>query len=474
MHALRACSLVAIPPSEERMPPPGGFPRDLSGMNLTSWAGLIQNVAQGMKVVPPNLSMEVCLDSMVLLQLLEATTGIGYCRICCQPSPQCRCLGAYQPAPMETWSQMMARMPGQGVAASTGGPTTPGTATAEVQEQGAPSPPPGLHPLDFTNWSLPLPEAPLTGGLPAPSGGPPRIGRQTVGPWAPGPQAPGQWAPALPMQASSTPQGMLPVHQPRLCHPATPYKQAVQPPSQPATPYQQAVQPLSQPATPYQQAVQLPRRPVGRGGAAQPPSDRATPVASQTTPNHRRQQARGRGVRGRSVSHPGCGQGTATNVPSTTTPGATQPQPGCRARSRRSDPAVLALKYRSGGWRKDPEHVLRVYYKHSIQAPFRELEWIRVRELFFDCFVPKRAEALAIKEESPLEYMPFIAEEFYRATGLRLHDLPEFTLWIKKGSYFHGLLVKRGQVQECPHLIGAPLPRWPQPKPSESHQELYR
>ena len=200
VHTLRACTLVAIPPSEERTPPPGGFPRDLSGMNLTSWAGLIQDVAQGMKVVPPNLSMEVCLDSMVLLQLLEATMGIGYCRICCQPSPQCHCLGAYQPAPMETWSQMMARMPGQGVAASTGGPTTPGTATAEVQEQGAPSPPPGLHPPDFTNWSLPLPEAPLTGGLPAPSEGPPGIGRQTVGP-----RAPGQWAPAPPMQVLSTP-----------------------------------------------------------------------------------------------------------------------------------------------------------------------------------------------------------------------------------------------------------------------------
>ena len=121
---------------------------------------------------------------MVLLQLLEATTGMGYCRICSQPSPQCRCLGAYQPAPTKTWSQMMARVPGQGVAASIRGPTTPGTATAEVQEQGVPSPPPGLHLPDFTNWSLPLPEAPLTRGLLAPSGGPPGIGRQTVGPWA--------------------------------------------------------------------------------------------------------------------------------------------------------------------------------------------------------------------------------------------------------------------------------------------------
>ena len=275
------------------MPPLGGFLRDLSGMNLASWADLIQDVAQGMKVVPPNLTMEVCLDSMVLLQLLEATTGMGYCRICCQPSPQCHCLGDYQLAPTETWSQMMARMPGQGVAASIGGPTTPGTATTEVQEQGVPSPPPGLPPPDFTNWSLPLPEAPPTGGLLAPSGGLPGIRRQTVGPWASGQWASGQQAPAPPMQVPSIPQGMLPAHQPRLRQPATPYQQAVQPPSQPATPYQQAVQP--------------PRRPAGRGLAAQPPSDRAAPAASQTIPDCGRPQTRGWGIRGRSVSHPGRG-----------------------------------------------------------------------------------------------------------------------------------------------------------------------
>ena len=189
VHALRACSLVAIPPSEERMPPPGGFPKDLSCMNLTSWAGLIQDVAQGMKVVPPNLSMEVCLEAMVLLQLLEATTGMGYCRICSQPSPRCRCEDD-QYTPTVTWSQMMARMQGQEGAASIGGPTPPGTTTAGVQERGVLPPPPGLQPPDFSKWSLPLPEAPVTGGLPMPSGGPPGIGDQThkpMGLWTEGP-----------------------------------------------------------------------------------------------------------------------------------------------------------------------------------------------------------------------------------------------------------------------------------------------
>ena len=162
VHALRACSLVAIPPSEERTPPPGGFSKDLSCMNLTSWAGLIQNVAQGMNVVPPNLSMEICLEAMVLLQLLEATTGMGYCRICSQPSPRCRCEDD-QYAPTVTWSQMMARMQGQGGAASIGGPTPPGTTTAGVQERKVFPPLPGLQPPDFSKWSLPLPEAPVNG-----------------------------------------------------------------------------------------------------------------------------------------------------------------------------------------------------------------------------------------------------------------------------------------------------------------------
>ena len=344
VHTLRACSLVVIPPSEERTPPPGGFPRDLSRMNLTSWAGLIQDVAQGMKVVPLNLAMEVCLDSMVLLQLLEATTGMGYCRICCQPAPQCRCLGDYQQAPTETWSQIMARMPGQGVAASVGGPTTPGTATVEVQEQGVPLPPPGLHPPDFSNWSLPFPEAPLTGGLSKPSGLP-SIGRQTAGPWASG-----QKAPALPMQVPSTPQGMLPVRQLRQNQPATPYQQAAQPQSQPATPCEQVVQPSSQPATPYQQAVQLPRRSTGRGLLAQPTSDGAAPAPDQTIPDHGRQQARGRGIRGRSASHPRRGRGMTSNAPSTTTQGNPQSQPGRRSRSGRPGLAEMAVKYCSSGW----------------------------------------------------------------------------------------------------------------------------
>ena len=145
-------------------------------------------------------------------------------------------------------------------------------------------------------------------------------------------------------------------------------------------------------------------------------------------------------------------------------------QPSCRSHPR---PAEMAAKYQASGWRRDLEHVLKVYYRHTIQTPYREAEWAWVRECFFDHLTPRKAEAVAIKEETPLDYMAYITKEFEKATGLHLNSLPEFTLWIKRGSYFHGLLVERGQIQQCPHLIGAPLPKWPQLKPSESREESY-
>ena len=85
----------------------------------------------------------------------------------------------------------------------------------------------------------------------------------------------------------------------------------------------------------------------------------------------------------------------------------------------------------------------------------------------------KKAKALRIKEESLLDYMLFIVGEFHVVTGKCLHELPDFTRWIKKGSYHHGLLVYRSQIEEIPHLIGADLPKWPQLKPSESRQDSY-
>ena len=79
VHALRACSLLVIPPPKERGPPPRGFPKDLSDFNLSSWAGLVQDVTFGLMVPQPTLGSEVSLAAIALLDLLEKTTGWVYC-----------------------------------------------------------------------------------------------------------------------------------------------------------------------------------------------------------------------------------------------------------------------------------------------------------------------------------------------------------------------------------------------------------
>ena len=96
----------------------------------------------------------------------------------------------------------MANIPVPGVAASSAGSTTSEASTVEVQEPGVTSPPPGLTPQDFSSWSLPLPGAPQTGGLPPPSGR--GVSRQ-----AEGPRDLAAWAPTLQSQVPCAPQGML-------------------------------------------------------------------------------------------------------------------------------------------------------------------------------------------------------------------------------------------------------------------------
>ena len=214
VHALWACSVLAIPPPTERMPPLGGFPTDLSELNLSGWAALVQDVVAGLQAIPPNLVCDVGLPAMVLLQLLEGTTGVGFCHFCCHPGSWCKCMGAYQQAPSKTWSQIVEQTPGYGVTVSSGGMTTPSTTAAGMP--GYVVPPPGLTPPDFSNWSLPPPEIPLSRGLPMASQCLPGIGRSDMirstvekharVQWVPGPWAPAQQAQTPPMSAPHAPR----------------------------------------------------------------------------------------------------------------------------------------------------------------------------------------------------------------------------------------------------------------------------
>ena len=174
------------------------------------------------------------------------------------------------------------------------------------------------------------------------------------------------------------------------------------------------------------------------------------------------------GVQGKGSVQPPCQEG---DLSSRSMPEGTQPQQGGEPKTSHHDPMQLAAKFCSVGWKKDLEHVLRVYYKYNT-ASFKEAEWVRLKETFFTYFLPHKEEALGIKERCPMDYMVCIEEHFFRATGLCLNGIRGFTAWIKQGSYYHGLVAQQGHLHKCPHLVGLPLPRWPQVTPSESCWEL--
>ena len=132
IHTLRACSLLVIPPLPDRVPLQGGFLTDLLELNLSSWATLVQDVVAGLQVLPPNLGCDMSLPAVALLQLLETSTGVGFCRYCYHLGSRCICMGTYQPTPPQSWSQMVERIQGYGATASSGGMTTPSTTAAEM------------------------------------------------------------------------------------------------------------------------------------------------------------------------------------------------------------------------------------------------------------------------------------------------------------------------------------------------------
>ena len=84
-------------------------------------------------------------------------------------------MGAYPLAPPHLWSQVVDQLPGYGATASSGGITSPSTTAAGMP--GYVPPPPGLPPIDFSNWRLPHPEAQASRGLPTAPPGLPGVGR---------------------------------------------------------------------------------------------------------------------------------------------------------------------------------------------------------------------------------------------------------------------------------------------------------
>ena len=163
IYTLWVCSLLVIPPPIGRTVPQGGFLTDLTELNLSGWADLVQDVVAGLQALPPRLSLDLGSQVIALLHLLETATGVGFCHRCCHLRPRCTCMGTSQPAPPTSWSQIVQQAPEYEVTSSSGGVTDPSTPMGGMP--GYVVPPPGLTPPNFSIWSIPPQEAPLPSGL---------------------------------------------------------------------------------------------------------------------------------------------------------------------------------------------------------------------------------------------------------------------------------------------------------------------
>ena len=161
-----------------------------------------------------------------------------------------------------------------------------------------------------------------------------------------------------------------------------------------------------------------------------------------------------------------CPSGTAREAPRDSTPGSTSHQCSSSTRAPKDSLRHVA-QFRSQGWRKDLERIFWAYYEYNFPS-LKEAGWNKIRNKVFDHLLPCQEEWRRIKENDPLWYMPYMEEQFYAATGIRLEGLAECTAWIKCGSYYHSVVAQRGQFDRCPHLAGIEPPRGPQMMPSES------
>ena len=246
-------------------------------------------------------------------------------------------MGASQPVPPASWSQIVEQTPGYGVITSSGGKTTPSTSVAGMP--GYVVPPLGLTHPDFSSLSLPPLEVPPPQGLPSAAQGLSHIRRSIQVRAAAERQARAQLVQcprglAQPVQtqpplALRTPQMVPPLHQP----------------------------PPGQPATLYQQVVQLPSKSTGRGVTFDPSADRTASTGSLSSQDRGRPTTRGWGDGGQSVSHPRGVQervsvqppcqeadlpsGSMPSVPPLATPEKTPPQLGGRPRTSHRWPGTV-------------------------------------------------------------------------------------------------------------------------------------
>ena len=189
--------------------------------------------------------------------------------------------------------------------------------------------------------------------------------------------------------------------------------------------------PRGQPVTLYQQAVQLLGKSSGLGVTFDSSTTKPASTGGQDADVHGRQSTRGqddnnwpanhsKGARERSsirktdmpMPHQegGCPAGAPRNPPWSSTSG---------SKGASTDPLESIANYRSQGWKKDLSHILRGFYMYNFPSS-TEADWEKLRIKFLNHLGQHEDKWKTIKEEAPLEYMPYMERQFLLLTGIRL------------------------------------------------------
>ena len=356
-NALRASSLMAIPP-----PPPGSQPlagyatADLMGNNLTQWASDVQEVASYMWWPPEAAVRCPIVDMIGILNRLEGLAGVRYCRMCFGIGSACQCSAAPRQVsgPMATlWAPPSLSY--AAMVSSTETTASTSTAGATSSSHSLPRDPLG-EPMDT---SSPL----TTENLLATTG----IGRGR--------------RPRVPLNRPTAP-GL------RQMRPQTPQPLV-------STTGEQG----TRLATPYQQQVFPPKRPAPSPSAASSTSRDQEGPTGETESTRGRSSSRGpRERRRRSKSAAG----------------------GSKKRHRADPNDSLIEKmanFVASGWRWDLTHFIGCCWVAQIGSLERD-EWQVAITKFLSIMAKKKGhEWTDIKELTPLRFMPYVAKLFREVTG---------------------------------------------------------
>ena len=122
--------------------------------------------------------------------------------------------------------------------------------------------------------------------------------------------------------------------------------------------------------------------------------------------------------------------------------------------------------YVASGWKRDLTHIIGCCWEAQVGSLDSE-EWYVAICMLLAVMRNKRAiEWTNIKELTPLQFMPYVANLFQEVTGKVLHGLSQFTVWIDLGGYYHWKVAQQGLLHATPRLQGQPVPRGPMAHPS--------